>query len=129
MQLCCGRWYGKQNDTNNEAESQALVDLLAELEQGNWLADVTKVIVVGDSRLVLDFATRKARPGKASLFLKVRGVQDLVKRIRKRWGCRVQFRHVGRALNAMADWAGNVARELQADVDCTALCNGLSLWD
>ena len=41
-------------------------------------------MILGDSCLVIDFATCKARPGKASLFLKVREVQSLVKKLR--WG-------------------------------------------
>ena len=86
-------------------------------------------MVLGDSRMVIDFATRKARPGKASLFLKVRDVQQLVKRLRYEKRKVVRFRHVGRALNALADWAGNVARQLGHDVDCTRLTLGHQLWD
>ena len=126
---CQGKWYGKQHDTNNEAECQALLDLLGELAQGGALRGAGEVMVLGDSRLVLDFATRKARPGKATLFLKVRELQALVKHLRWKQHCVVKFRHVGRALNGLADWVGNVARELQADVDCTHLCEGRQLWD
>jgi ribonuclease HI len=70
--LCRGRWYGPAHNTNNEAECQALLDLLGELLGSCLLDGVGDLMVLGDSRLVVDFATRKARPGKASLFLKVR---------------------------------------------------------
>ncbi len=56
-------------------------------------------MVLGDSRLVIDFATRRARLGKASLFLKVREIQSLVKQIRYGKKCSVRFKHIGRELN------------------------------
>jgi ribonuclease HI len=77
--MCKGKWYGVNNNTNNEAECQALVDMLSELYTNSYLDDVSELMVLGDSRLVIDFATRRARPGKASLFLKVREIQSLIK--------------------------------------------------
>ena len=56
-----------------------MLDLLGELRGSCLLEGEREVMVLGDSRLVIDFATRKARPGKASLFLKVRELQQLVR--------------------------------------------------
>ncbi len=79
--LCRGRWYGEQHCTNNEAELEALLDLLRELHTSSIVEAPGRdhVLVVGDSRLILDFAMRRARPGKASLFLKCRELQGLVR--------------------------------------------------
>ncbi len=107
-----------------------MVDLLGALLDDDVMQGAGEVMVLGDSRLVVDFATRKARPGKASLFLKVRDLQQLVKRLKGERRCIVRFRHVGRALNTLADWAGNVARQLEGDVDCcTPLVRGRQLWN
>jgi hypothetical protein len=83
-------------------------------------------MVLGDSRLVIDFAMRRACPGKAYLFLKVMEIQSLVRQIRYGKKCSARFKHIGREL--LADWAGNVARELQATADCTQICEGMPLW-
>jgi ribonuclease HI len=36
LQMVRGRWYGEEKNTNNEAECQALVDLLETLWQEQW---------------------------------------------------------------------------------------------
>ena len=51
------------------------------------------MVVYGDSRLVIDFANRRAKPGKAELFLLMRRVLAMRKQLR---GVRVTFRHVTR---------------------------------
>ncbi len=40
----------------------------------------------------------------------------------------LHFRHVGRELNQVADWAGNVARQLRGHIECTPLCAGFGLF-
>ena len=40
----------------------------------------------------------------------------------------LHFCHVGRELNQVADWVGNVARQLQGHVECTQLCTGVGLF-
>jgi hypothetical protein len=42
--------------------------------------------------------------------------------LKKQSGCTVRFGHVPRAFNSVADWAGNVAREVQKDVDLISIC-------
>ena len=59
-------WYGVSKPTNNSAEMQALVDCT------EWLVEtgVARHVVNmhGDSKLMIDFCTRRARPGQAELF-------------------------------------------------------------
>ena len=45
--------------------------------------------------------------------------------IRKQCACNLRFGHVPRAFNAVADWAGNVSRETQRNVDLTFICKGI----
>jgi ribonuclease HI len=44
-----GVWYGSEKDTNNEAECQALVNLLETLASGSWTQGVSEILIVGDS--------------------------------------------------------------------------------
>ena len=44
--------------------------------------------------------------------------------LKKQSGCTVRFGHVPRAFNSVADWAGNVAREVQKDIDLISICVG-----
>lgn len=60
--------------------------------------------------MIIDFANRKARPGKAELFINTREVQAIARAIKVEWGVQVVFRHIRREGNSLADWAGNVAR-------------------
>lgn len=60
--------------------------------------------------MIIDFANRKAKPGKAELFIATREVQSLARAMRKEWDLTVVFRHVKREGNSLADWLGNVAR-------------------
>ena len=106
-------WYGKDRATNNEAEAGALRDLLSALMRRGVPAGVATVVIFGDSRLVIDFANRAAKPGKASLFLLMREVATLKRQL----GVKVLFRHVLREQNALADWLTNVARTLGRTVE------------
>ena len=44
-----GIWYGPEKDTNNEAESQALVDLLETIAGWHGLQGESEILIVGDS--------------------------------------------------------------------------------
>ena len=59
-------WYGASKPTNNSAEMQALVDCTEWLVETGVARHV--VNVHGDSKLMIDFCTRRARPGQAELF-------------------------------------------------------------
>lgn len=52
----------------------------------------------------------------------------MVRALRKQ-GVTVTFAHVPRALNAIADWAGNVSRHLRGDVTLTEWVEGLKPGD
>ena len=69
-----GKFYGADLPTNNGAECQALVDLMEIIWEAREKLQGHEILVYGDSRLVIDFANRKARPGLANLFLNVRRV-------------------------------------------------------
>lgn len=80
------------------------------------------LVVRGDSKLVVDFCLRHARPGKAVLFRALRRIQAIIGRYR-RW---IVFEHVPRAENAIADWLANIARTIRGHACVTALCKGIS---
>ena len=73
------RFYGSTNSTNNAAEVAALVDLM------EWLAThfsrvcnklrVKWVVIKGDSKLIIDFCNRVARPGESHLYLAIAEVR------------------------------------------------------
>ena len=42
--------------------------------------------------------------------------------IKKQRACNLRFGHEPRAFNSVADWAGNVSRETQRNVDLTSIC-------
>ena len=65
--------------------------------------------MLGDSKLMLDFCTRKALPSKPELF---RGLKR-VTALRKRVSGLVVFRHVGHSNNKLADWLLHVAKALE----------------
>ena len=70
------------------------------------------MLILGDSQLIIDFAARRSRPNKASLFLALRRIQDLLRALKKQGGCSVRFGHIPRAFNSVSDWAGNVSRRI-----------------
>jgi hypothetical protein len=78
-------------------------------------------LVYGDSQLIIDFANRKSKPGLAHLFLKVRRIQELCRKLKKEHKLTIGFRHVKRELNSVADWLGNVSRAVGSKVDATSL--------
>ena len=67
------------------------------------------MLVLGDSKLTLDFCMRKASPGKPELF---RGLKR-VTALRKQVSGPVAFRHVGRGNNQLADWLTCIAKALE----------------
>ena len=66
------------------------------------------MLVLGDSKLTLDFCTQKASPSKPELF---RGLKR-VTALRKKVSGPVVFRHVGRGNNQLVDWLMRVAKAL-----------------
>ena len=70
-----GRWYGKQAPTQNIAEAQAMVDGLAYVGARNM--GRTKILVLGDSELVINFMLRKYKPAMQELVLRVQKTQEL----------------------------------------------------
>ena len=64
-------WYGRELHMVNEAESAALLDLMTFLAHITSWEDIHQAVIFGDSRLVIDFMNRHARPGKLSLYLLV----------------------------------------------------------
>ena len=62
--------------------------------------------MIGDSRLIIDFANRIAHPLKAKLFL---GVQKLCK-LEKHLSARIVYQQVPHEENKIADWLFNVVR-------------------
>jgi hypothetical protein len=66
---------------------------------------------VGDSELIINFATRAYRPGDATLFIVNRRIQHLCRKLRPK----PQFLHVKRNKNKLADWACNLAKQTQVD--------------
>ena len=106
------RWYGADCPTNNTAEVTALCDLMRDLVDQGVPLGASSIVVFGDSRLVVDFANRVAKPGKSQLFLAVREIEKLRRQLR---GVRITFRHVLRDKNQVADWLANVARVLGRD--------------
>ncbi len=98
--------FGEQAATNNAAEVQALLALMQWLlaEQARWRG--TKGIVVrGDSKLIIDFCNRAARPGQQHQYLPMGEVKDIARQLPGR----VLYRHIPREENNWADWLGRVA--------------------
>lgn len=54
------RWYGDDRPTVNSAEMQALEDALQGLLEMDTQG--TPIVVIGDSKLIIDFCNRAARP-------------------------------------------------------------------
>ena len=90
--------FGLQYRTNNQAE---LAALLAGTE---WARSAYRggigVVFVGDSRLVVDFCLRVARPKRAALFTILERVLQLWRQLRPK----VVVVHVPRRYNKIADW-------------------------
>ena len=63
----------------------------------------------GDSKLIISFLQKTARPGKTEL---VQAMQD-VRAVVGRWqGRRVNYKHIPRELNHQADWLSKVGLAL-----------------
>ena len=59
-------FYGDDASTNNNAEARAMVDSLREADGVSW-ASVEGVLVMGDSKLTIQFMHCTARPGNHEL--------------------------------------------------------------
>lgn len=46
----------------------------------------------------------------------------MTRELKKQFACGVRFGHVPRELNSIADWAGNVSRELKCNAELSQLC-------
>jgi hypothetical protein len=71
-------------------------------------------MILGDSDLILGFCTKRFKPQK-----KFVPTVTTIKSIVKELPCKVQFRHVYRDGNQLADWLANVARKKSETVDLT----------
>lgn len=125
-------YYGLDAPTNNTSELRALVGLLECLQDAGIPEGVRYVLVLGDSRLVIDFCTRRARPGVDALFVGVRLVQRLRRELRGSGHggpVEVVFGHVPRDENRMADWLARYARATRGIWDIHELLPGIRLGD
>lgn len=59
-------YYGPEGATNNVSEAMALVDCIRALDKVGW-GEAAGLVVSGDSRLIISFMHRTARPGKREL--------------------------------------------------------------
>jgi hypothetical protein len=88
--------------------------------QQSWEVGVP-IIIRGDSKLILDFCNRLARPGQQHLYLAMAEIHDKRRQLRGK----VIFRHVGRELNTWADWLGRVGAATGQHVDATTTLQGV----
>lgn len=72
------------------------------------------VLVLGDSELIVGFCNRKYKPSK-----KFFNVITDVKKLARALPAPVQFRHVYRQHNQLADWLANVAKHLTCTTNVT----------
>lgn len=75
-------------------------------------------MILGDTKLIIDFCNRRARPSLHELWVATKEIVRLRGSVSKP----IFYRHVPRHLNALADWLTNVAREAKTTLDCTLLC-------
>ncbi len=81
------------------------------------------MVVRGDSKLIIDFCNKAARPGQQHLYLAMHTVRELAKQL----GARVLYRHVPRDDNTWADWLGRLAALSRANQDWTTQLQGVDL--
>lgn len=114
-----GEYYGPDIATNNQAEAHALLRALVYLEANKGMITGCKeVVVMGDSKLIIDYMTGCARPSSPPLFRKVKEIRALLRRMRYFNFCWVQIPHGD---NQVADWLANEARKNKAPVLLSAL--------
>ena len=68
-----GKWYGSSAPTNNVAEASAVADGLDYVSSLHL--PVSRLMVIGDSDLVINFMLRRYKPGKRELVLLMERVQ------------------------------------------------------
>ena len=66
----------------------------------------SKLVITGDSALIIDFMLRVARPSRPHLYIKVKKAQALVRSL----PFQTKFRHIPRDLNSVADALAREAR-------------------
>ena len=81
--------------------------------------------MIGDSRLIIDFANCIAHPSKAKLFLGVRKLCELEKYL----SARIMYQQVPHKENKIAAWLCNIVRQLQQGIDLAAVAPKLVLGD
>ena len=117
MEQAQALWYGEHKPTVNTTEMQALIDGLVESLPR---LEGMPLVVIGDSKLVIDFCNGAARPQQTDLFLGLKEVRKLTR------GLSVHYRHVPRSANKLADWLTNVARVARSSVEMTDRLRGCS---
>ena len=103
-----GRFYGKEVQTNNEAEATALRDAMTFSKNNKHLWEGHPGLVVyGDSELIINFMRGSMRPSKPLLTKMIKEAKLIGRSLK----VGVTYLHVDRELNAVADWLGNEARQ------------------
>ena len=120
-----GAWFGERCLINNIVEIEAFLMLMQSLVEHGVPERADTVLVIRESRLIVDFANRIACPSKAKLFLGVQKVHEL----EKRFSARIVYQQVPHEEIKIADWLCNVARKLQWGVDLAAVARKLVLGD
>jgi hypothetical protein len=65
------------------------------------------LVVVGDSKLTIDFCTMAARPSNPELFMLLKDIRVAAR------GMKIHYRFTPRAGNALADWLTRIAKSQQ----------------
>ena len=91
---------------------QALRDGVDLLSQSDWIETGSPLLIRGDSRLIIQFLTRQANPGRREFVEGIKWVKETI----KEKGYKVKYQWVPREENKWADWLGNSARKIKKDV-------------
>ena len=86
---------------NNATEAQGLVDGMRWLAMYPGFTECAKVAIIGDSKLVIDFMARRARPNQPLLVRLVGEARELVRSWHPH---KIVFTHVTCDRNSQADY-------------------------
>ena len=86
--------------TSNEAELLALECTGKWIESSTTIAAGSPWILIGDSEIAINFLLGHYKPNKTLFTSIVRGMQQMVIRMRRPYG----YKHVPRTQNEFADW-------------------------